>query len=502
MKSSAVEKIASYVDALRPILYIHHFDFEAVDKMISESIQDAVFYEYNNADGYVDFMTKQCKHHYDLKQFLKLMDDVDASEKRVIVLKEVVKHFEDEEILSRIRSIAVKQLYQEKVNVTIIIVSCRLIIPEELDKYITVCDIPHPDDKEIMEIIRSFSKEQGIQIQKDVENELAFSFKGLNEFEITQILNLAYQDGGKVDKTDKILILQEKEQIIKKSGMIEIVNFKETMEEIGGLDNLKTWLLGKAIVFKELDKAAKFGVDMPKGIMIVGMPGCGKTLVAKATAKLFDIPLLRLDVGRLFGKYVGESEENMRKALRTAEAVSPCVLWIDEIEKAFSGIGEAGGGNSVTTRLFGHFLTWLQEKESTVFVVATANDISKLPAEFLRKGRFDELFAIDLPNEEERRKIFEIHLKKRHKWNTDIDTITLIKGSEGFNGADIESVVKETIEQAFINSQEQITTENLIASISKIKSFSVTMKEKINEMKQAMGKFDIKSASRANGAAH
>lgn len=495
MKSLTIEKIAAYVDALRPIIYIRHFDFEAVDSFIKESAGDAVIYEYNNADGYVDFKTKQCKHRYDLKQFLKLLDDPDVREKRIIVLKEIVKQFEDDEILARLRSIATKQLYNEKNNVTIFIVSCRLIIPTELDEFITVCDIPHPEDKEILSIIREFAKEQEIQISAEIESELAFSFKGLNEFQITQILNLAYQDGGKIDKYDKALVLQEKEQIIKKTGMIEIVNFKETMNEIGGLENLKSWISSKAKIFTELDKATKFGVDIPRGIMIVGMPGCGKTLVAKATAKLFDIPLLRLDVGRLFGKYVGESEENMRRALRTAEAVSPCVLWIDEIEKAFSGIGEAGGGNSVTTRLFGHFLTWMQEKESTVFVVATANDISKLPAEFLRKGRFDELFAIDLPKDEERRKIFEIHLKKRRKWNADIDTIQLIKKSEGFNGADIESVVKDTIEKAFIDGKEEVTTEDLLFTINNTKSFSVTMKDKIAEMKQAMGKFDIKSAS-------
>lgn len=495
MNGVATALIASYVDALRPIIYIKHFDFEVIDKLISEIADDAIIYEYNNADGYVDFHTKQCKHKYDLKQFLGLIDDADATEKRFVVLKEVVNQFENAEILARLRSIAMKQLYHKNFDVSIFIVSCRLIIPPELDQFVTVCDIPRPNEGEISTIIRKFAAEQEIRITKDVEDELCFSFKGLNEFEITQILNLAYQDGGRVDKTDKALILQEKEQIIKKSGMVEIVNFSETMTEIGGLENLKSWLSSKAKVFKELEKATKFGVDIPKGIMIVGMPGCGKTLVAKATAKLFEIPLLRLDVGRLFGKYVGESEENMRRALLTAEAVSPCVLWIDEIEKAFSGIGESGGGNGVTTRLFGHFLTWLQEKESTVFVVATANDISKLPAEFLRKGRFDELFSVELPNEHERRQIFEIHLRKRGKYNKDIDTIRLIKGTQGFNGADIESVVKETIELAFINGRHAVTTADLLAVIGTIKSFSVTCKDKVSEIKQAMEKFDIKPAS-------
>ena len=231
--------------------------------------------------------------------------------------------------------------------------------------------------------------------------------------------------------------------------------------------------------------------------MIIGMPGCGKSLTAKATASLFEIPLVRLDVGRLLGKYVGESEGNMRAALKLSEAISPCVLWIDEIEKAFAGVGSAGGGHEVTTRLFGQFLTWMQEKENTVFIVATANDISKMPPEFLRKGRFDELFFVDLPNGEERRKILDIHLKKRKKWNKEIDSIALIKETKGFNGADLEAVVKDTIELAFIDGKEKITTEDLIKSVKDTKSISKTLKEKIAEIKSTIEKIDIKPASRA-----
>ena len=294
---------------------------------------------------------------------------------------------------------------------------------------------------------------------------------------------------------DKLLILKEKEQFIKKSGMLEIVNFSESIDDIGGLENLKEWLCRKEKIFSNLDKAIKFGVDVPKGIMIIGMPGCGKSLTAKATASLFKIPLVRLDVGRLLGKYVGESEENMRRALKLSEAISPCVLWIDEIEKAFAGVGN-GVGNEVTTRLFGQFLTWMQEKESTVFIVATANDISRMPPEFLRKGRFDELFFVNLPNGEERRKILEIHLKKRNKWNKKIDSIALIKKTEGFNGADLEAVVKDTIELAFINGKESITTEDLLKAVSDTKSISATLKDKIKEIRATIQKIDIKPASK------
>lgn len=364
-----------------------------------------------------------------------------------------------------------------------------------MENYITIFDIPLPTTGEIQTIINNFVVDMDISVAQDVIDEITLSFKGLNEFQIKQLLNLAYQDGGCIDKEDKLLILKEKEQFIKKSGMLELVNFSETVDDIGGLENLKAWLAKKARIFANLDKAIKFGVDVPKGMMIIGMPGCGKSLTAKATASWFEIPLVRLDVGRLLGKYVGESEDNMRRALQLAEAISPCVLWIDEIEKAFAGVGGDGGGSDVTTRLFGQFLTWMQEKENTVFVVATANDISKMPPEFLRKGRFDELFFVDLPNGEERRRILDIHLKKRNKWNKEIDVIALIKETDGFNGADLEAVVKDTIEMAFIEGKDIITTEDLIKSVSDIKSISKTLKEKIEYIRKRLENIDIKPAS-------
>lgn len=269
------------------------------------------------------------------------------------------------------------------------------------------------------------------------------------------------------------------------------------MNDIGGLENLKLYLSNKAKIFSRLGEARKFGVDIPKGILIVGMPGCGKSLTAKATANIFNVPLLRLDIGKLMGKYVGESEHNLSAAIKTAEAVAPCVLWIDELEKAFAGVGGSSGGSDITTRLFGQFLTWLQEKESSVYVVATANNISSLPPEFLRKGRFDELFLVNLPNEEERRCIFQIHLKKRGKLTSDIDVLKLLEDTNGFNGADIENVVKEAIENAFCSSDENrtITTDKLVDVISHTKSISVTLEDKIKELSKQYEKFNFKEAN-------
>lgn len=495
MKRSTVNILASYIDALHPIIYINHFDFKVIDDAIAHVGEKVKCVEFNNALGLVDFKTKSPMQECDLEQFLKLTMDDGFEQETFLVLKDIHGELNNPKIIALFKKIAENNLYNDSYNATIFILSEIIVIPRELENYITVFDIPLPTMGEILEIINDFIIDMDIIVEQDIINDIALSFKGLNEFQIRQILNLAYQDGGYIDKEDKLLILKEKEQFIKKSGMLEIVNFTENIDDIGGLENLKEWLNRKAKVFANLDKAIKFGVDVPKGIMIIGMPGCGKSLTAKATASLFEIPLVRLDVGRLLGKYVGESEENMRKALKLSEAISPCVLWIDEIEKAFAGIGGDGGGNDVTTRLFGQFLTWMQEKENTVFIVATANDISRMPPEFLRKGRFDELFFVDLPNGEERRKILDIHLKKRNKWNKSIDSIALIKETNGFNGADLEAVVKDTIEMAFIDGRTTITTEDLLCSVKDTKSISSTLKDKIMQIKDTVSKIDIKPAS-------
>lgn len=493
MKKNFKNRLASYIDALHPIIYINHFDSKLIDQLLGEIGKELKLYEYNNALGAIDFKTKSQMCEMELEQFLINIMDEGYENEVFIILKDIHKELSNPKVIALLKRISEDNLYRENYNATIFIVSSTIVIPNEIENYITVFDIPLPTEQEILEIINKFKNSLEINIDEDVLNEITLSFKGLNEFQIKQILNLAYQDGGCIDQEDKQLILQEKEQFIKKSGMLEMVNFKESIEDIGGLENLKEWLYKKSKIFKNLDKAIKFGVDVPKGIMIIGMPGCGKSLTAKATARLFETTLVRLDVGRLLGKYVGESEENMRRALKLAEAISPCILWIDEIEKAFSGVG--CDGNDVTTRLFGQFLTWMQEKENTVFIVATANDISKIPPEFLRKGRFDELFFVDLPNGEERKRIIEIHLKKRKKWNKDIDTISLIKKTEGFNGADLESVVKDSIEDAFINGKQIITTEDLVASIKDTKSISSTLKDKIENIRRTIDKIDIKQAS-------
>lgn len=284
MKRSTVDILASYIDAWHPIIYINHFDFKIIDDAISHVGKDVKCVEYNNALGLIDFYTKSPMMECSLEQFLKLTMDDGFDQETYIVLKDIHNELNSPKIISLLKRIAENNLYNDEYSATIFILSEITVIPKELENYITVFDIPLPSTSEILKIIDDFVTDMDIVVQQDVIDEIALSFKGLNEFQIKQILNLAYQDGGCIDRDDKQLILKEKEQFIKKSGMLEMVNFSETIDDIGGLENLKEWLERKARVFANLDKAIKFGVDVPKGIMIIGMPGCGKSLTAKATA--------------------------------------------------------------------------------------------------------------------------------------------------------------------------------------------------------------------------
>lgn len=503
--------LMSYTEALRPIIYVENcFESREIDPMIEKiSGLKAKILEYNSALGMVDFTTKAPLLECDLETFLKKTMDYgfpeeqkdDYGSNRVfLVLRDTREEICERKVTALLKIIAERNFRDEFYYCTVLVISSKIPVPEEIEEYITILDYPLPKDDEIVDVIQGFKDEYSIDISEQDINEIALSFKGLNSFQIRQILGTAYQQKGGLRVNDKALILKEKQQFIKKSGMLEIINVKESIEDIGGLEELKKWLNNKAKVFNQLDEALKYKVDMPKGVMILGMPGCGKSLTAKVTAVMFNVPLVRLDIGRLLGKYVGESEGNMRKALQLAEAISPCVLWIDELEKAFAGIG-GGGGSDITTRLFGQFLTWMQEKENTVFIVATANDISNIPPEFLRKGRFDDIFFVDLPNKEERQKIFEIHCRKRgisHLGNqeSEINIDKLANKTEEYNGADIEGVVKEVVEKSFVEDKSPITTDSFIEVIASTKSIKQTLGKKIDSIKQAVKDMDIRSASK------
>jgi ATP-dependent 26S proteasome regulatory subunit len=503
IQHDAVQRLTGYVNALRPIIYIHHFDFHAVDDIIRAVNPRVKIKEYNEADGNVHFETKASIQKYDLNEFLAAFDDNEEKE-CFLVLKDIHLRLGEPGICARLKSIAEKTMSKEGVNVTVFLVCSVLVLPQELEKIVTIFDIPFPDDNQIRAIVDDYAENFKISIADDTLELLTISFKGLCDFEIRQILNLAFQKSGLIDKEGAKLVLKEKEQVIKKAGILELVQDDSGFQNIGGLGGLKDYLLKKEKIFKNIGEANKYGIELPKGILIVGFPGCGKTLSAKATAQLFKTPLLRLDIGRIMGKYVGESESNLQRAIKTAEAVAPCVLWIDELEKAFAGINSQGGASDITTRLFGQFLTWLQEKKSAVYVVATSNNIEKLPPEFLRRGRFDELFLVKLPNKTERKAIFESQLAKRKQMSSEIDIYSLLekskdngktcKGTEGFSGADIESVVKEAIEIAFF-SNEELTTDILQECINNTISLSETMNEEMKKLEESYKKHNFRDAN-------
>ncbi len=496
--------LSKYLRARRPIIWINSGDYKEIDTIVKEATKeykDKAIYEYR-AFGAVNFENKvRCEEIENLYHFLNILFSEGIKTNVFLLIKNAEEEMKDTRNIAFIKKIAETRYLNPDYNFTIIVVSENETVPKELEKFTSILDIPNMTKEEIEEYILKFSETNNVKLDKKDIGEVAISLKGLTKLEIDHVLNMIIESKKNISISGREIIIKEKGQIIKKSSILEIIDFKERIEDIGGLEGLKEWLHSKAQIFRRLDEAKKFGVDTPKGVLLVGMPGCGKSLAAKASARLFNVPLLRLDIGRLLGKYVGESEHNMRVALKTAESISPCILWIDEIEKAFAGIDQSGGASDITKRLFGQFLTWLQEKENTVFVVATANDITAFPPEFLRKGRFDEVFFIDFPNEEERERIFEIHLEKRGKLTENIDVSRLAEETEGYCGADIEEIVKDAVENIFIletedEKEKEITTQDLIEAVKNIDSLTNILSDKIEVLKKSYKKFKVKSASK------
>jgi len=496
---SMKNKLIEYCDAGFPIVYIDTYEDEKTDNIIAEAFNRGFkIEEWNGATGHCDFKNKN-SFYSKPKQLDEMLHDMLVQrklDKKILVLKDIGEYFKQPNIVSLLKQIAYKISVGGFESAMIIIVSPVVVIPSELEKYITVITQEYIGFDDITKLINKFINEQSAKpVSSELVEQIAIALKGLTEFEINNILALAYSTNGDLTKKDLQFVYEQKQQMVMKSGILEMIPVKENINDIGGLENLKTWLKRKGMVFNDINKAKAFGVDMPKGILIAGVPGCGKSLTAKATASIFEVPLLRLDMGRLMGKYVGESESNMRKAIALADAISPCILWIDELEKAFAGIG-GDGGNEVTTRLFGTFLTWMQEKTTPTFVLATANNITKLPPELLRKGRFDEIFYVGLPNPNERKKIFEVHISKRRKNDlAGIDIQQLVSKSDGFSGADIEGVVRDGIENAFCNRNAALTTNDIMQAIEGTTSLSEIMKDDLKNMADEYKKRGLKNAS-------
>ncbi|MDD5669078.1 MAG: AAA family ATPase [Candidatus Omnitrophica bacterium] len=395
------------------------------------------------------------------------------------------RYLDDAAVVRKLRDLVenLKETYE-----SLIIVSPTLNIPVELEKDIAVIDFDLPDINDLSdlldEIVEVISKSQEITVNltPETREKLLNAAMGLT---INEAEN-AFARSIVVDKSlgpeDIEKILDEKKQVIRKSGLLEYYDSTELLDNVGGLDILKDWLAKRSVAFTA--KAKEFGLPQPKGILLIGVQGCGKSLTAKAVANLWRLPLLRFDVGRVFSGIVGSSEENMRRAIRTAESVAPVVLWIDEIEKAFSGVQSSTFSDAGTSaRVFSTFLTWLQEKTKAVFVMATANNISLLPPELLRKGRFDEIFFVDLPSLEERKEIFTIHLKKRKRDVKNFDVELLARESEGYSGAEIEQAIISGLFDAFVANRD-LNSDDVLKSIKETIPLSQTMREQISGIRE------------------
>jgi AAA+ superfamily predicted ATPase len=406
------------------------------------------------------------------------------SEPSLVVLKDFHPFLTDPAVVRSLRELshALKSTYT-----TVILLSPTLVIPPELEKEISVLDVPLPTAGELLDLLREIvtvvrkNNRAQVNLSRDDAEQLIKAALGLTLSEAENAFAKAIAQNGKLDRDDIPLVLDEKRQVIRKAGLLEYFATDEKLGNVGGLENLKGWLDRRGAAFAEA--ARRFGLPEPKGLLLLGVQGCGKSLTAKAIASTWRLPLLRLDMGRIFSGLVGSSEENLRRAIRVAEGVAPAVLWVDEIEKGLSGVGSSGfSDGGVTARVFGTLLTWLQEKTAPVFVVATANRIELLPPELLRKGRFDEIFFIDLPAAPERRDIFAIHVARRGRDPRAFDTARLASLSEGWSGAEIEQAVISGLYDAYAEQQE-LAERHVEKALRESVPLAATMREEIAKLR-------------------
>ncbi len=397
----------------------------------------------------------------------------------------------DYNVVRKIRD-NIAELKTSKYRKNVIFMAPELLIPETMQKEVSLVDLPLPSLDEIktkLEKMLAQNKQiDTTKLDESIKEKLCKAALGLTLQEAENAFALAMVNDGCIDERDLNIILNEKMQVIKKTGILEFINTDIKLSDIGGLENLKNWLNKRNNSWSEAAK--KYCLPAPKGVLITGVPGCGKSLTAKAMSAAWQLPLLKLDFGKIFSGIVGSSEENMRKAIKTAEAVAPSILWVDEIEKSLSGIN-SNGDSGTSSRIFGTFLTWMQEKTAPVFVIATANNISGLPAELLRKGRFDEIFFVDLPTKNERKEIFKLHLEKRLQDKEVASKIEindelydkLADLTEGYVGAEIEQIVISALYEAFFQ-KRPLEISDLKNTIKNVVPLSVTQKEQILALRQ------------------
>ncbi|SRR5579875_28352 len=383
---------------------------------------------------------------------------------------------------------AVAHYRSQRLEQTIVILSPVLRIPPELEKDVAVLDYHLPTIKEIGQVFDRVFADGRLNagetqpLPPDAREAMLRAALGLTVEEAEKVYTRALISAGRLTEKELDIVLSEKKQIIRRSQILEFWEEHRTIDQVGGLENLKKWLIERKGAFTESARA--YGLPQPKGLLLLGVPGCGKSLVAKTVSNLWSLPLLKLDMGRVFAGIVGSSEQNLRSVLRTAESLAPCLLFTDEVDKAFGGMANSMGSDGGTAaRVFGTFLTWMQEKNSPVFVIATANRVDRLPGEFLRKGRFDETFFIDLPNPQEREAIFRIHLSMRRQETSAYDVADLSARTSGFSGAEIEQAIISAMYEAFADNGREFNQFDIIRAIEATKPLSQSMAEQVTALR-------------------
>jgi ATP-dependent 26S proteasome regulatory subunit len=403
----------------------------------------------------------------------------------LVVLKDFHPYLSEPRVIRALRELghALKSTYT-----TVIVLAPVLQLPVELEKEMSVLDVPLPTFRDLAELLRDIigvvrtGGSATVQLNRAEGEQLVKAALGLTLQEAENAFAKAIAEDQRLDASDIQRVMEEKRQVIRKSGLLEYYPAEHDLHGVGGLESLKDWLSRRATAFTEA--ARQFGLPEPKGLLLLGVQGCGKSLTAKAIASQWTLPLLRLDVGRIFSGLVGSSEENLRRAIRVAESAAPAVLWVDEIDKALAGAASSGAVDAgVSARVLGTFLTWLQEKKAAVFVVATANRVDALPPELLRKGRFDEIFFIDLPDARERTEILAIHVRRRGRDPKAFDLAQVAAEASNFSGAELEQVVVEGLYQAFAEGTD-LTNAHLLSAVAQTFPLAVTLAEEIERLRE------------------
>ncbi len=489
------EEFELLLRACYPLIYIPTPEEERVESAIAESARrlgNRAVYIWDFVDGYQDNPNNEGVGRRNPLQALEFVEQLPKNVGGVFILRDFHRFLEDISISRKLRNLARTLKSQPK---NLIIVSAGLEIPPELTEVLTVMDFPLPTGTEIKNEIHRLLASTGQPLADKLLDELALSAQGLSLERIRRVLARCVASRGHIEPEDVELILEEKRQSIRQTQILDFYPTTEQISDIGGLDNLKDWLLRRGDAFSE--RARAYGLPHPRGLLLVGIQGTGKSLTAKAISHHWHLPLLRLDVGRLFGGLVGESESRTRQMISLAEALAPCVLWIDEIDKAFAGVDGRGDGGT-TSRVFGTFINWLAEKKSPVFVVATANNIQTLPPEMLRKGRFDEIFFVGLPSQEEREAIFIVHLSRLRPPNLkQYDIKRLAYETPDFSGAEIEQTIVEAMHIGFSQNRD-FTTDDIIEAASQIVPLARTAQEQIEFLQNWAAAGKARLASRDN----